>query len=285
MAHLDAEDIARFVEGNIDKDERERFLKHFSQCRSCLKAYTQTFKIVEEERRRKPILKFSVLGKISNMDYGVVFSALFQKKVVVPALVMLIVVLLILPHIRKQTFDDDRLTAKIQYIEEGIEEMERTESYAFSQSKDKVKSAIRAGFFTEDLRLLLQSDQKEELITRIIEMFSSELRVFFENDAPSPLPDPALIKKQDFETIVGNIGRRLEKDSLSELYRLGRFLEITILSTFENKRPGKKEIEKYLMIARNNNLPLGVIRDLERLKDTSDILTSKEICQNIKEVF
>ncbi len=285
MAHLDAEDIARFVEGNIDKDERERFLKHFSQCRSCLKAYTETYKIVEEERNSKSILNFSIHEKILNTDYGLVFSALFQKRVVVPVLVIVMVVLLALPLVRKKTSDDARLTAKIQYIEEGIKEMERAESYAFSQSKDKIKSAIRAGFFTEDLRVVLQSNRKEELKTRLLGMFADELRVIFENDVPTPLSESAAMEKKDFETIAGNIDRRLEKESLSEFYQLGRFLEGTILSTCENKRPDKTEIERYVLIAQKNNLPRGVIKDLERLMDTSGVTGNKEICRNIKEVF
>lgn len=285
MPHLEAEDIARFVEGNIDNHERERFLKHFSQCHSCLKVYTETFKIVEKEKRRKSILKSIVPGKILDTDFGRVFSALFQKRVFVPTLLILMVVLLAVPLARKKISNDEILTAKIRYIEEDVKKMENAEHYAFSQSKDKKKSALLTGFFTEELRVVFHTNRKEELKTRLLGMFADELRVIFENDAPSIFSEPATIEKKDFEKIIENLEQRLEKESLNELFRLGRFLERTILITFENTPPDKTEVETFLLIAKKNRLPRGVINDIEKLMDTSDIKESKEICRNIKEVF
>jgi hypothetical protein len=77
----------------------------------------------------------------------------------------------------------------------------------------------------------------------------------------------------------------LENQALFGPYQLGRFVERSILSSFDNKLPGKKEIEKYLVIAGKSNLPPGVIKDFERLKNTSGVIENREICRDIKEVF
>ncbi|MCP5103748.1 MAG: hypothetical protein GY950_10240 [bacterium] len=285
MAHLEAEDLARFVEGKIKKDERERFLEHFSQCGLCLKAYTDTLKIVEAERKSKFVLKFPVLEKIENTNYGQALAFLFQKKVFVPALATVLIVLLVLPWILIKNTADEILTAKIRYIEESVTELENTESYAFSQSKDKMNAAVRAGFFSEDLRAVLQDGGKEKLRIKILGMLANELKTIFKDDAQSLLSELHTAGEKTLKNVLENTRRKLESKSLAGPYQLGRFVEGTILSAFENKRPGKKEIEKYLRIVKKNNLPPGILKDLERLAVSSKIIHDREICRDIKEVF
>jgi len=287
MKHLDDEDIARFVDGHVDEDEREVFLEHFSECDRCLKAYTETLKFVDEEERRKYIVKLPIPGKMLNYNYKLIFAFLTQKKVYITALAILIIFIVTFPYIRNKIHDNKMLSKKIQYIEEGIKKMENAEKYAFSPSKDKnkVNAAIRTGFFIEDLHVLFQSSQKEELKTKIIGRFAEELKTIFANEAKSLLTELEIIKKENFKRMNKKMQTMLENQSLSEPYQFGRFMERSILSTFENKCSRKKEIKKYLLIAQKNNFPPGVLKDLEKLKNTTGVIENREICKGIKEVF
>jgi hypothetical protein len=291
MKHLDDEDIARFVDGHVDEDEREVFLEHFSKCEKCLKAYTETIKFVEEEERRKYIVKFPIPGKMLNYNYKLLFAFLTQKKVYITAFAILIIFIVTFPYIRNKIHDNKMPGKKIQYIEEGIKKIENAEKYAEKyaftpyKGKNKVNAAVRTGFFIEDLHILLQSSQKEELKTKIIGRFAKELKTIFANEEKSLLAELEIIKREDVKRINKKMQTMLENQSLSEPYQFGRFIERSILSGFEDKRPGKREIEKYLAIAEKNNLPPGVLKDLKRLKDTPGLNKNMEICQDIKEVF
>lgn len=46
MSHIEDEDIARMIDGNISKMEREDFLRHFSECDSCLSIYTDALEFL-----------------------------------------------------------------------------------------------------------------------------------------------------------------------------------------------------------------------------------------------
>jgi hypothetical protein len=286
LTHLEDEDIARFVDGNVNKHEREEFLKHFSECDACLKAYTETLKFVEEEeaeKKGKYILRFP---KVLPIKVGPIFGV-FSWKPAAAVLVVLVVIFLLVPLVRKKGPGHEVLSTKIKYIEDSIMKMEDLENYAFSSSmdKNKVNAAVRAGFFIEDLHVLFQSNQKEELKTKIIEKCAKELKLIFADELDPHLTGVETIKKENFKRFVKKMKEGLEKQALFESYQLGRFVERSILSIFENKLPGKKEIEKFLVIAEENNLPPGVIKDFERLKNTGGVIENREICRDIKEVF
>jgi hypothetical protein len=287
LTHLEDEDIARFVDGNVNKHEREQFLKHFSECDACLKAYAETLKFVEEEeaeKKGKYILRFP---KVLPIKFRPLFGAFSWKPVAVAVSAVLLVIFLLVPLVRKKGPGNEVLSTKIQYIEGSIMKMEETENYAFSPAmdKNKVNAAVRAAFFIEDLHVLFQSNQKEELESTIIEKCVKELKFIFADQADSPFIGLETIKKQDFKRVVKKMQEGLEKQALFGPYQLGKFVEGGILSSFENKRPLKKEIEKYLVIAGKSNLPPGVVKDFERLKNTSGVIESREICRDIKEVF
>ena len=287
MTHLDDEDIARFVDGHVDKNEREKFLKHFSECDTCLKAYSETLKFVEEEeqeRHGKHILGFP---KVLNIKLRPILEAFSWKPVAAVVLVVFVVIFLLVPLVRKKSPGHEILNTKIQYLEHSIMKMEDNEDYAFSPAmdKNKVNAAVRAGFFGEDLHVLLQSNQKEKLKAKILAMFTKELKIIFADEAYSSLTGLETIDPENFKRVVQKMQDGLEKQVLFGPYQLGRFVERSILSSFENKAPGKKEIEKYLAIARKSNLPPGVLKDIERLKSTSDLTDGVEIYRDIKEVF
>ena len=285
--HLEEEDIARFVDGNVNKNEREEFLKHFSECDACFKAYAETLKFVEEEEAKKKENYILGFPKVLKIKFGQIFGTFSWRPAAAVVLVVLVIVFLLVPLVRKKGPDHEVMSAKIKYIEDSIMKMEDTENHAFSSSMDnnKVNAAVRAGFFIEDLHVLLQSNQKENLKTIIIAKCAKQLKIIFTDQANPPLTGLETINKQDFKGIVKKMREELEKQALFEPYQLGRFVERSILSGFEDKRPGKKEIEKYLVIAGKNNLPPGVVKDFERLKNTSDLIKNREICRDIKEVF
>ena len=285
--HLEDEDIARFVDGNVNKSEREEFLKHFSECDACLKAYAETLKFVEEEEQEK-MGKYTLrFPKVLPIKFGPILGTFSWKPVVAVVLVVLMTIFLLVPLVRKKGPGHEVLSTKIQYIEDSIKKMEETENYAFSPSmgKNKVNAAVRAGFFIEDLQVLLQSNQKEELKTTIVGKCAKELKIIFADEADPHITGLETIKKENFNRVVKKMQEGLENQALFEPYQLGRFVEQSILSSFDSKRPGKKEIEKFLVIVEKNNLPPGVLKDLERLKNTGGVIENREICQDIKEVF
>lgn len=287
LIHLEDEDIARFVDGNVNKREREEFLQHFSECDACLKAYAETLKFVEEEeaeKKGKYILRFP---KVFPIKFRQILGVFSWKAAAAAVSAVLLVILLLVPLARKKGPGDEALSTKIQYIEDSIMKMEETENYAFSPAmdKNKVHAAVRAGFFIEDLQVLFQSNQKEELKTKIIGKCVKELKFIFADEPGSLSVGLETIKKQDFKRVVKKIQEGLEKQALFGPYQLGKFVEGGILSSFENKLPLKKEIEKYLVIAEKNNLPPGVVKDFERLKNTGDVIENREIYRDIKEVF
>jgi hypothetical protein len=290
MKHLDDEDIARLVDGNIHEHERKRFLQHFAECEPCLKAYTDTLKFAMEEKKEASPLRFPIPEKIFAFPFRQSFAFVFQKKVFVPALAVLVVILVMLPFIVKKKITDNKIAAaKIQYIEGSIMKKEETTGYSFSPAGDKaiikINAAIRAGFLIEDLHVVLYAKNKETLKIEIIKKLTDELRMIPESETLSVLLSPANVKRENFKEILDKIHNKLEFASLLDLYRFGRFVERSILLTFEDKQPKKGEIEKYLEIAQKYNLPPGVFKGFKRLKNTTGIIENREICQDIKEVF
>jgi len=104
MKHLTDEDIARMIDGHIDKQEREDFLHHFSQCHECLALYTETLKFIGAEKQKPAPVKLPrFLSIVPHIERAVDF--LFPGKRWVPALAGLLIILslLFLPLIFKKT--------------------------------------------------------------------------------------------------------------------------------------------------------------------------------------
>ncbi len=280
MRHLEDEDIARMIEGNIDKKEREHFLKHLSECDSCLGVYTETLKFVEEERKSKAILKFPNLGEIADR-FRQAIGTMFPKKRLIPVAAALIIILLMVPFALNELHQRRIRNAQVGFIADSVNEME---TYAFSPSKDKIYAAVRAGIFIEDISLLVNTGGNEELKTKITKMLSSELKIFISEKSSLP-QSLANIDRKNYETVVQRIRELMEKQSLSELFEFGCFVEYSILSTFENKTPNLEDIDKYQQIANEFDLPQGVFKELNKLKPTIEVEKSKNICIAIKQIF
>jgi hypothetical protein len=288
MRHLEDEDIARMIEGKISKKERKNFLKHLSECDSCITVYTETFKFVEKERKRPTILKLPGIEKIKipvqHLWQDIRDWLANKKPVLVPAFIVLIVVLVVGPFVLKELHEKSTENAKIQQIAGDIESMG---SHAFSPSRDEISAAVRAGIFIEDLSLVVNAGGNEELKTKISKMLSNELKIMFKNETDSLFQDLENIEKKNFETVVQNIQKQIEKRPLSKLFGFGRFVELSILSTFENKRPQQGDIDKYQQILQKykNKLPRGIFNQLKKLKPPGGIKESKKTFIAIKEII
>ena len=82
--------------------------------------------------------------------------------------------------------------------------------------------------------------------------------------------------------MVQRIPDLLGRQSLAQLFGFGRFIEHSLLLFFENKLPPQDDIEKYLAIAREQGLPRGVLKNLEKLKTNKNVEQGKKYCIAIK---
>jgi hypothetical protein len=287
MKHLEDEDIGRMIEGTISKGEREDFLNHLAKCSTCFEVYTDTLKFVEKERKRPTILKLPIIEKIGIAVHSLwqYISTRFRNKrpVLVPAFAVLVIVLLIGPFVLKELHDRRIAKAQIQQIVMDIENMG---SQAFSPSKDEIYSAVRAGIFVEDLTLVVNAGGHEELKTKISKMLSDELKTIYKNVSDPIFQELEHIERKNLKTVVQNIQERVGKRSFPGLFRFGRFIEYSFLSTFENKMPNQEDIEKHQRIVQKykDNLPPGIFKELKKLKTTTGVEESKKIFLAIKEI-
>jgi len=279
MRHLEDEDIARLIDGTISKKERESFLKHLSECETCLSVYSETLKFIEEDEKKIPFIEKI---KIPAQRFWMTIETIIPKKVLIPAAAALIIILLMVPFILNELQQRRIKNAQVGFIADSIEDME---TYAFSPASDEVYAAVRIGIFVEDLSLLVNTGE-EELKTKITKMLSDELKIFISEKSPL-LQHLINIDRKNYETIVQNIRALIEKQSLSELFRFGCFVEHSILSTYENKTPNQEDIDKYQRIAHKykGKLPIGVFKELKKLKPTIEKEKSKNICVAIKQIF
>jgi hypothetical protein len=211
----------------------------------------------------------------------------FKRKLVVPALAFLILLLVFLSPLIRKTTTNETNTAKLKYIEECIMKKENQENYGLFPSKNLINSAIRAGFFTEDLEVVLHSNGKKELEIKITRMLETELKKIVEDENQMDLAFLRLeeMSKTSFKKMVLEIRQILEPKSLFQLYQFGRFVERSILATFEKKTTKKNELEKYLQLVRKYNLPKSIPGKLEEIKKTSGVTERRELWNDVKEIF
>ena len=285
MKHPEEIDIARFVDGNITKAEREAFLDHFAQCESCLKAYTDTLKFAAQRKKRFWFQSFPIITNVSVYPSLQSAGFFFKRKLAVPAPAFVILLLVLLfPLIWKNTHNESN-NAKLKYIEEYIMKKEDQANYGLFPSKNLITSAIRAGFFIEDLKVLFDSGGKKELETKISGMLEAELKKIAANQDELAFLGQEEMSKTNFKNVIVRLQDFLEAKSLSQLYQFGRFLEQSILATFEKKTPKKNELEKYLQIVRKYNLPKVVFDKIEEIKNTGATTEGRELWNDVKEIF
>lgn len=268
MAHLNDEDIARLIEGEIDRREREDFLKHLSQCEDCLDTYTETMKFIEGEKQRE---------RAEVMEARITRNVPGFWKYALPSVAALLIILIIFPSLMPE---NDR----IKYVKKSVAEVEHVIDNTFVGSPNREYAAVWAGILIEDLSLLVQASGKQEWTAKIGKILVKNLEIFKIENSDLSRQLSALGRK-NFELVLESIRQLFERESLFELFRLGRFIEHTILSTFEKEMPKQGNIGKCLSIAQKYDLPPGVVKGLLKLEIATDTEESRRICTSIKLIF
>lgn len=281
MEHLEDEDIARMIDGKINKRERERFLEHLSGCNMCLTIYNESLKFVMQESKKKFFLKMPNLGGIIDRFWQPA-KTIFTSKQLIPVYAVLLIGIILLPFLLLKE------NAQVHYIEESMSSLEISGIHTFSSPHDPVYAAVRAGILMEDLSLLVDYGGKEDLKEKIIQGLINELKVIFNGEADSLLPDLVHVEEGTVETVIQRIQSMLKQRSLVELFQFGSFIEQSILVSFENNLPRQEEVEKYRkLIAREykDKLPEGILKELNKFNGGIGIKESNDIFINIKEIF
>lgn len=263
MEHPKIEDIARLIEGKVNKQERRTLLEHFDQCDACLSIYSETATFMEEEKKQEQLQAFpNLVEHLRLLAQNI--SSILTPRVLVPLAALLIIITL---------FPIVYLTS-LKNIEKAqiahINQRETSPQYSLSPNKSKIYSAIRAGIFLTDLNFLKGIDGSEELKAKISERLRSQL------GSNAPIEPPLDLEQAR---------KHMQSSQLAELFRFGVFLERSILNTFANRIPKQVDIETFLDIARNHNLPRGVLKNLEKLKTAENAEESRTTCIAIREVI
>ena len=260
MKHFEPEELARFAEGKVKDAEQETFIKHLAECGECFKAYTDTLKFIQEEYKKKFTLKFPNLEKIKIAlhSFWQDMSMLVRNRrpALVPVFAALIIVLLIVPYLLNTLHEKRIENAKIQQISMDIENIG---AQGFAPSGNKPAAALRAGIFVEDLTLVVNAGGDEDLKTKITKMLGSQLKIFTgaENPLPRELED---IEKKNLPGLVQRIQELLKQRSLVELFGFGRFLEHSLLLTFEKKLPHQATSRNISPSPGNRTYPRGFLK-------------------------
>jgi hypothetical protein len=285
MKHFEPEELARFAEGKVKDSEQETFIRHLAECGECFKAYSDTLKFIEEEYKKRFTLKFPNLEKIKTALHrfwqDMRTWVRNRKPVLVPVFAALIIVFLMVPYVLNILHEKRITDTKIQQIGMDIENIG---TQGFAPTGNKPAAALRTGIFVEDLTLVVNAGGNEDLKTKITKMLNSQLKIFADEEN-SLLRELADIEKKNLPGIVQRIPDLLGHQSLTQLFGFGRFIEHSLLLTFENKLPPKSDIEKYLTISREHSLPQGVIKNLEKLKTNKSAEQGKKYCIAIKNIF
>jgi hypothetical protein len=284
MGHLKHEDMAGMIGGNVGKRARKKFLKHLSRCESCSKVFTETLKFFEEEEKNGGLLKLPAYGKRAGSRFWEVIGAMFKKPALVPALAAVIIILSVVPFLIIGP-GPGSTNARIESAKAFVSEIKGPGRYRLVEAKDIIDSVVCTGIIVEYLLMLEKSPQEEDFLREIDEILSVELKNIFKSETDRLFPDLANINRKNLPNVTRSIAGQLAARSLSGPFRFGRFLERTLLDTFEEKRPGEEEIDKYLQIARELEFPPGVVTRLKKLKEARESGMIRSLCTEIKKIF
>lgn len=281
MKHLDDEDIAMMIDGRISKGERECFWEHLFQCDACLMVYNESLNFVDQEDKKKFFLKKPNPGKITERFWKTAKTTLASKELI-PMYAVLFIAIILLPFLLIKE------NARVKYIEKSIRALKSRGIHSFTSSNNLEYAAVRAGIFAEELSLLVEYGGKEDLKGKIADKLVNELRIIFKAEINSLLPDLVQIEERTFETVIRNIKYMLGQQLVGELFQFGRFVEQSILGSFNDKLPSFGKVKKYCQLighGYNERLPAGVLKELNKFTSDTGIRESNDIFLNIKEIF
>jgi len=84
------------------------------------------------------------------------------------------------------------------------------------------------------------------------------------------LKEAAGLDKSNYRDVEVNIQLKMDGFGMKAFYHFGRFLESTLLTALDGKRPALEELSAYLTMAKESALPQGVTRFLEQLRNQVD---------------
>ncbi len=284
MKHLEHEDMAGMIGGNVNKRARKKFLKHLSRCESCSKVFTETLKFFEEEEKNGEPVRLPAYGKKAGSRFREFIGAMFKKPALVPALAAVIIILTIVPFLITGP-DPGSPAAGIENARAFVSEIKGPGRYRLVETKDIIDSAVCTGIIVEDISMLEEFPEEEDLLREITEILRIELKNIFKSETDRLFPGLANINGKNLSNVTRSIAGQLAARSLSRPFLFGRFLERTLLNTFEKKRPGAEKIDKYLQIARELEFPPGVVTRLKKLKEAPRFRTMRSLCTEIKKIF
>lgn len=282
MKHIEIEDMGRLIDGSVSKREQKQFLTHMSECKTCLTLYNETLKFMGEDQKSKTLVKLpGFAGIISRIKD--VFEAIFtvRKYQLAAVSVFILVMAAFLWYVLPGGAPGKSRQAQIRHIEKRLQNVE---VQAFFPSRDKIYEAVRTGIFVEELSLLIQTDAPEKLQIKARKILSAEINRLT-GEAKTNVREWSYPDRKNLQTMVRGIRELMEKYSLTELFQLGRFLEQSILSTFENKTPEQESIRRYQQIVQTYKLPPGVFKRLEMIKKTSDLKEIRNLFTAIEQIF
>lgn len=282
MVHLEDEDIARLIDGSVSRKERERFLKHLSECDSCLSVYNESLTFMEQEEAHEETSLRKEPDKTHSPGFLEVLNNLIRDRRYQLAAAALLVIVIILPFFLGNHLPiDESFPAKRLSIEKTVDRIEFKSSQALFPSTSRELAAVRIGIFVEDLALLVHAEHRSPLKENIIDILSSDLLLFVKEDHPI-LRELTDAHKGNLEKLVHKILVLMEDHSKGDLFRFGRFIESTYLGTYENKQPSAADIDKHKRVLRQHKeLPRGVSDEFQSINDSGK---TKQSCKSIKEI-
>lgn len=275
--HPTDEDIARLVDNKVTPGEREEILGHIDDCEECAAVFRNVLKFLEigeeQEERRFLVKIFHGKNVWLPIAAGILLFAIFS------------VFLLYKPHKQAVDFSWARAPGSevLDLIEENVSRYEEDSSYGFSPDISLKTISVRLGFYIEDLKRLIPSNQLQ-LKEKILRLLEREMNHWFKYD----LQIFELNRKIDGEFVVEvdrQLENRLKEDALDELYFFGQYIERSIFLCMEGRLPDKGPIRKLIRVSKSNNLARIIPGILEKIQDEKNLKRILKHLQAIREIF
>ena len=278
--HPSDEDIARLIDNKVTPGEREEILGHIDDCEECAAVFRNVLKFLEigkeREERRFLVKIFHGKNVWLPLAAGILLFAL------------LFVFLLYLPY-KQADFSWARAPGKgaLNLIEENVSRFAGDSTYGFSPDISIKTVSVRLGFYSEDLKRLIPSNQIQ-LKEKILRLLQGKMKHWFKYELQIFDLDRKMDRKNDGEFAAGvdrQLENRLKEDALDDLYFFGQYIERSIFLCMEGRFPDKSPIKKLIRAAKSNNLARIIPGVLENIREEESLKGILKHLQAIREIF
>lgn len=287
ITHLKDEEIGRLIDGNLEKSEREEFLKHMSQCESCLSIYSQTLKFLEDDKKNSVEVKPPVFGESPLLNFWKAVQGIVSQKKYRFAGVALLILIIGIPLFIKLFSPASSENDRVLYIERVSDELFNRGICTFTGADNPYYSSVRAGIFVEDISVLINISDKKDLRKMLVDLLNKEL-IILGGEQSTLVRSADDLETHSYKPYLRNIKYFLEKCPEKDLFRFGGILERSILDIVNGSRNFKDDITRYISIFDQNykgKVPQGVLKDLKKLNSNVPVTRVKEILIGIKQVY